>query len=230
MNARAKLLGSVLCLAGGVVLTAGPASAQDRGSAATRALNAAPAQSTLTTRPNAQPPLSSAERPPTSRPPARNEPSSVDRTLEDLLGDVEDVAAATDETPTGVTLAAGETEPAPIPMTLGYYVRGEVDCEQVWPGDGDLAWATPTAFTIDYGGCEPGQWLQTGPNSWREDQRCVPESGGDAGGYAITYEVIDTATVKRTARLALDGSVEEDLWTACRPETVPENARFAPAA
>jgi hypothetical protein len=126
-----------------------------------------------------------------------------------------------------VTLAAGQTEPEPIPMTLGYYVRGEMDCDQVWPGDGDLAFATPTAFTLDFGGCEPGPWLQTGPNSWREDQRCITESGGDAGGYSVTYEVIGTDTVMRTARLALDGSLEDDLWRYCKTEDVSENARFA---
>lgn len=220
MNARPSPRILALTLASGGLLFASAASAQDEASATTRSLNTAPAQSTLTPRPNAQPPLAAA--PPTLARPSR----SVDRTLEDLLGDVADEDSDA-ESAEGVTLAAGETEPAPIPMTLGYYARGEVDCEQVWPGDGDLAWATPTSFTIDYGGCEPGPWLQTGPNRWREDQRCLTESGGDAGGYTITYEVVDTATVKRTARLALDGSVEEDLWTACRLETVPENARFA---
>lgn len=180
--------GMALALAGAALLLAGTAGAQDtarpetaaqaQGRAATRSLNAGPAQ---------------------NRPPAQ-----------------------------GVTLAAGETEPPPIPMTLGYYVRGDLDCDQVWPGDGDLAWVTPTAFTIDFGGCEPGQYLQTGPNSWREEQRCVTEMGADTGGYSVTYEVIGTDTVMRTARLAIDGSVEQDLWRYCRTQDVAENARFAP--
>ncbi|MBU1348143.1 MAG: hypothetical protein KKA16_14475 [Alphaproteobacteria bacterium] len=230
MNARSKFPSTALILAGGALLMAGPSVAQDQGSATTRALNAAPAQSTLTTRPNAQPPLTAAERLQASRPEAARPPSSsADRTLEDLLGDIGDEASADADAPTGVTLAEGETEPEPIPMTLGYYVRGDLDCNAVWPGDGDIAWATPTAFTIDYGGCEPGQFLQTGPNSWREEQRCVTETGRSAGGYSVTYEVLDVDTVKRTARLAIDDSTEEDLWTHCRTQDVSENARFASA-
>ncbi len=112
-------------------------------------------------------------------------------------------------------------------MTLGYYVRGDKDCDQVWPGEGDLAFVTPTAFTIDFGGCEPGQFLQTGPNSWGEAQRCRTERGGDAGAYNVTYEVIGTDVIKRTARLGDDvDSAEDDLWNVCRLEDVPENARF----
>ncbi len=213
----------ILALAAGASLMAGGALSQDGGRSRTQSLNTDPAQSTLTPRPNAQPPLEATPRTPSSKPQAG---PSDDRTLEDLLGDTgEDTAEAT-ETQTGVTLAAGETEPAPIPMTLGYYVRGDKDCDQVWPGEGDLAWMTPTSFTIDYGGCEPGQFLQTGPNSWREDQRCVTESGGNAGGYTVTYEVIGTDVISRSARLAIDGSVEQDEWKHCAVETVPENARF----
>ena len=151
-----------------------------------------------------------------------------DRTLEDLLGSTRDQPPQVAEGPAGVTLAPGETEPEPIPMTLGYYVRGDKDCDQVWPGEGDLAFVTPTAFTIDFGGCEPGQFLQTGPNSWGEAQRCRTERGGDAGAYNVTYEVIGTDVIKRTARLGDDvDSAEDDLWNFCRLEDVPENARFA---
>lgn len=210
------LVSSGLLLATGV-------SAQDQGSATTRSLNTGPAQSVMTPRPNAQPPLA-----PTSQVKPKPDPS---RTLEDLLGDVDgpDRNEATEDEPaTGVTLAEGQTEPEPIPLALGYYARGDKDCAEVWPGDGDLAFATPTSFTIDFGGCEPGQWMQTGPNSWREAQRCQTELGGDAGAYTINYEVIDAGTLKRTARLALDGSVEEDEWKHCDAATVPDNARFAP--
>ena len=234
MIERAKTCGKTLALAAGALLLAGAASAQQNsGSATTRSLNSAPAQSTLTPRPNAQPPLSAAERPQTPRAqPARPQTtrpqtSAADRTLEDLLGDTSEDAVETAEKPTGVTLAPGETEPSPIPMTLGYYVRGDKDCDQVWPGEGDLAFLTPTSFTIDFGGCDPGQFLQTGPNSWGEEQRCRTERGGDAGAYKVTYEVLGTDVIKRQARLGDDvETAEDDLWNFCRLEDVPENARF----
>lgn len=231
MIERAKTRGTTLALATGALLLANGAWAQqDQGSATTRSLNTAPAQSTLTPRPNAQPPLTVVERP-QSVPPRPTRPAttpSSDRTLEDLLGSTRDQPPQVAEGPAGVTLAPGETEPEPIPMTLGYYVRGDKDCDQVWPGEGDLAFVTPTAFTIDFGGCEPGQFLQTGPNSWGEAQRCRTERGGDAGAYNVTYEVIGTDVIKRTARLGDDvDSAEDDLWNFCRLEDVPENARFA---
>jgi hypothetical protein len=231
MNARSISSGTVLALAGGALLCAA-ASAQDQGSAATRSLNAAPAQSTLSqstlsqsTRaqtPGARPPLASPPAPP-SRPvkPKPTQERTLDETLAELLG------PDAQESAPGVTLAEGETEPEPIPLALGYYARGDKACPEIWPGDGDLAFATPTSFTIDFGGCEPGQWLQTGPNSWREDQRCQTELGGDAGAYSISYEVIDSGTLKRTARLAIDGSIEEDQWKHCELSEVPDNARFA---
>lgn len=233
MNGRAKTYGSALALAAGAMLLAAAASAQDRPrSETTRALNGAPATSTLSPRPNAQPPLS-AERPQAA--PARPRPpqSEAERTLEDLLGatahnqpaETAETTPPARQTPS-VTLAAGATEPEPIPMTLGYYVRGDKDCDEVWPGEGDLAWLTPTAFTIDYGGCEPGQFLQSGPNSWTEEQRCLTERGGDAGAYNVTYEVLGTDVIKRTAKLDIDDSTEEDLWNFCPVDQVPENARF----
>lgn len=234
MKLRATLLGTAL--AGGFVLMAGAVGAQDSaGSAATRALNGGPAQSTMSTRPNAQPPLTAAERPQASRTqtPRAQTPrpqSSGDDALEALLGSTAD-AEPEEEAATGVTLAAGQTEPDPIPMTLGYYVRGDKDCVEVWPGEGDLAFLTPTSFTIDYGGCEPGQFLQTGPNSWREAQACHTESGASAGAYNVTYEVLGTDVIKRTARLGDDAdAVEDDLWNFCRVADVPENARFGAEA
>lgn len=231
MTLRAKILGTALT--GGLLLAAGATLAQTgSGSATTRALNGAPADSTLSTRPNAQPPLTAAERPQAQRPrtprvQTTRPQASAERTLDDLLGDTAGDEPAATEAPTGVTLAAGETEPPPIPMTLGYYVRGDKDCDQVWPGEGDLAWLTPTAFTIDFGGCEPGQFLQTGPNSWKEEQRCMTERGGDAGAYNVTYEVLGTDQIKRQARLGDDvDTAEDDLWNFCRLDDVPENARF----
>lgn len=243
MNERVKPYGTGLAIAAGTLMLAGMASAQERpGSAATRALNDAPATSTLSTRPNAQPPLTAAERPQPSyspaqstrpqaapaRPATRPQATSGDA-LESLLGATAGAPgpAAPQTRSTGVTLAAGQTEPDPIPMTLGYYVRGEKACDQVWPGEGDLAFLTPTAFTIDFGGCEPGQFLQTGPNSWGEEQRCRTERGGDAGAYNVTYEVLGTDVIKRQARLGDDvETAEDDLWHFCRLQDVPENARF----
>ncbi|WP_298162267.1 hypothetical protein [Brevundimonas sp.] len=234
MNGRTMTCGTTVALAAGALLLAGAASAQqNQGSATTRSLNTAPAQSTLTPRPNAQPPLSAAQRPQAALPqPARPQTSrarttAADRTLEDLLGATGEEGVETSEGQVGVTLEPGQTEPDPIPMTLGYYVRGDKDCEQVWPGEGDLAFLTPTAFTLDYGGCEPGQFLQTGPNSWDEEQRCRTEMGGDAGAYNVTYEVLGTDQIKRTARFGDDvDAAEDDLWNFCRLADVPENARF----
>lgn len=238
MNARSKIYGTTLAIAAGALLLAGAALAQQSsGSATTRALNGAPPASTLTTRPNAQPPLTAEERSPSARPqnaPTRPAPrpqqAAGGDALEALLGSTAEDAeteTAEAEAPTGVTLAPGETEPAPIPMTLGYYVRGDKDCDQVWPGEGDLAFLTPTAFKIDFGGCEEGQFLQTGPNSWKEEQRCRTEMGGDAGAYNVTYEVLGTDQIKRTARFDEDvDAAEDDLWNFCRIEDVPENAQF----
>lgn len=222
MIVRTKTCGTALILASGVLLLGtGAWAQQSQSSATTRSLNTAPAQSTLSTRPNAQPPVA------VRRPQATRPVQSGDRTLEDLLGATSENVAETPEGSTGVTLAPGQTEPDPIPMTLGYYVRGDKDCEQVWPGEGDLAFLTPTSFTIDYGGCEPGQFLQTGPNSWGEEQRCRTERGDDAGAYNVTYEVLGTDVIKRQARLGDDiDTAEDDLWNFCRLEDVPENAQF----
>lgn len=214
-----------LSLAAGTVAQETPAQARAR--AATQSLNGGPSETTLQgarsggdviSWPDAQ--IRSG---PAARPAPRQDP---DRTLEALLGSIEDEPVPTGGTPT-VTLAAGETAPAPIPVALGYYVRGDKDCDQVWPGDGDLAFMTPTAFTIDFGGCAPGQFLQTGPNSWREEQMCETELGGDAGAYVVDYEMVETGTLRRTARLEIDGSVEQDLWRFCELPDVPENARFS---
>lgn len=195
--------------------------AQARARAATQALNGAPGETSITVRPGRMardlPP-----RPPQTTRPA---PRDGDRALEALLGSMEDPDEASDAP--AVTLAEGETAPEPIPVALGYYARGEVDCDQVWPGEGNLAFMTPEAFTIDFGGCTPGQFLQTGPNSWRERQQCQTELGGDAGAYVVDYEMIETGVLRRTARLQIDNSVEQDDWRFCETADVPENAQFA---
>jgi hypothetical protein len=214
-----------LLLAAGAIAQETPA--QSRARTMTQSLNGGPAETTLQRSPSTRlaPPVATA---PQARRPA--ETRALDRTLEDLLGSVGDESEAdeadTANAPSGVTLAEGETAPAPIPVALGYYVRDDKDCDQVWPGDGDLAFMTPTTFTIDFGGCAPGQFLQTGPNSWREEQMCETELGGDAGAYVVDYEMVETGVLSRSARLELDGSVEQDLWRFCELPEVPENARF----
>ncbi|MEQ7154887.1 hypothetical protein [Brevundimonas aurifodinae] len=209
--------------AAALLLTAGASAqetpAQARARAATQSLNGGPSETTLGLPPAAPPaPSVQAPRPTQTR--------DLDRTLEDLLGAFADEAEPEDAATPAVTLAEGETEPAPIPVALGYYVRGDKDCDQVWPGEGDLAFMTPTTFTIDFGGCAPGQFLQTGPNSWREEQSCRTELGGDAGSYVVDYEMVETGTLRRTARLEIDSSVEQDTWRFCEIADVPENARF----
>lgn len=225
------------------VVEASPAQARAR--SATSALNASPAATSLSTQPNALPPLTEAERPRPARPLVR---------VEDEADPVENAPATAGEVaprprPRGsaldpriaapgaepeqvkpdkpsITLAPGATEPDPIAMPLGYYVRGDKACNSIWPGEGDIAWFTPTSFTIDFGGCEPGQFLQTGPNAWSEEQKCHTELGGDAGGYSVTYEVTAPGEVHRRAVLEIDGSVEEDVWKHCDTAEVPEEARF----
>ena len=226
MNGNSRPVSLALAASAVALLLAASAAAQEtpaqsRARTMTQSLNGGPAEAPLqrspTTRPAPPPATTQARRPVETR--------SLDRTLEDLLGSVDDTAGSTGATPR-ITLSAGVTEPAPIPVALGYYVRGDKDCDQVWPGDGDLAFMTPTSFTIDFGGCAPGQFLQTGPNSWREEQLCETELGGDAGAYVVDYEMVETGVLNRSARLEIDGSVEKDLWSFCELPTVPENARF----
>ncbi len=227
---------------------------QARARSATSSLNSAPAETTLTPRANALPPLSDAERPHPVRPLTRiaPEPEPVQAEVRlparpPLQSSVKIQAevqapgsaaapaitassaapqAATGPRAPSITLAAGATAPDPIAMPLGYYVRGDKACNQVWPGEGDLAWFTPTAFTIDFGGCEPGQFMQTGLNTWSEEQQCMTELGGDAGAYNVTYEVIEPGVVQRRAVLEIDDHVEEDVWKHCDAADVPEEARF----
>lgn len=213
--------------AAALLLTAGASAqetpAQARARAATQSLNGGPSETTLGQSPAARPaPRVQPPRQPTQPTQTRD----LDRTLEDLLGSVENEVEPDETATPAVTLAEGETEPAPIPVALGYYVRGDKDCDEVWPGEGDLAFMTPTAFTIDFGGCTPGQFLQTGPNSWRERQQCQTELGGDAGAYVVDYEMVETGVLQRTARLQIDNSVERDTWRFCEIADVPENARF----
>lgn len=220
-------------------------SAQARARSVTSSLNAAPADTTLSPRPNALPPLTDAERPRPARPLVRTEDEANVEEIQDRPATAADVAPrprtqrpssaapapAAEPAPAkpqgpSITLAPGETEPEPIAMPLGYYVRGDKACNSVWPGEGDIAWFTPTSFTLDFGGCEPGQFMQTGPNAWSEEQKCHTELGGDAGGYSVTYEVTAPGEVHRRAVLEIDESVEEDVWKHCETAEVPQEARF----
>lgn len=293
-SSRAWIAALVLttCLAGtssAIAQTTPQTDAQARARAATSALNAGPAESTLRPRVNAQPPLSDQElprpvrpvtppmsqatvrtppastatpprtpaaqtparpAPPQARaqapaaptPPARSSstPSSAGTTAQTRATANTRPATSTpsrrpaDPEPeilaaeNGVTLAPGETAPPPISMSLGYYVKGDLDCGQVVAGQGQIAWFTPTAFTLDFGGCEPGEFQLTGPNIWREEQKCLTELGNDAGSYTVTYEIVGTDTLKRDTVLDIDGSTESDVWHYCRTETVPSTTRFTP--
>jgi hypothetical protein len=264
----ATVLGGSLLLGGAALAQSGPdallaelerapqsppqTDAQIRARAATSALNGGPAETTLTPRLNAQPPLSDAERPTPVRPlvtmtPRPEAEAPVVRQVqakplprsqvrppvtapdEDIDSDAETTAQAQTPArpgPPSITLAPGQSEPDPISMPLGYYVRGDKGCNEVWPGEGNLAWFTPTAFTIDFGGCEPGEFMQTGPNSWTEEQQCMTELGGDAGLYKVTYEAVEAGVLLRRAEMDIDGSVEEDQWRHCEIEDVPQEARF----
>lgn len=127
--------------------------------------------------------------------------------------------------------AAQPPVPEPARLTPGYYVRGDKGCDEVWPGEGDIAWLSPTSFVIDFGGCEPGTIRQTSPTTWHEDQRCMTELGGDAGLYSVNYELTGPDAMTRRARLGLDEYIEEDTWKRCEVADVPEEARFkTPAA
>ena len=215
---------AVLALAVASSTAAQETDAQARARAATQALNGGPAESSLgATRTQPAPVVRQGAPRESSR-----QTRDLNRTLEDLLGSIEEAPAETaSSSRAAVTLAPGESAPPPIPVALGYYVRGDVDCDQVWPGEGNIAFMTPSAFTIDFGGCRQGQFLQTGPNSWREEQSCQTELGDDAGVYIVDYEMVETGVMRRRAYFELDDALEEDNWRFCEMADVPENARFA---
>lgn len=222
MRVSLTLTASAAALAMAAAATAQETDAQARAQALTQALNGGPSETSTTVRPGRMARDLPARPPQVVTRPARNDP---DRTVEDLLGSLED-APETSESQT-VDPAEAETAAEPIAAALGYYVRGATTCGQVWPGQGELAFMTPTAFTLDFGGCEPGEFEQTGLNSWRERQQCQTELGGDAGAYVVDYEMLEPGVLRRTARLQIDGSVEQDDWRFCETADVPEEARFA---
>jgi len=221
--------------------------AQDRARATTQSLNTGPSDSVMRPdRVTASPPLTEAERPvriqapvaPAVAPSASSvtAPAVTPRPVQaarpaqaapdDAATRLLNGAPSEGEVP-GQAEAADPAAPVDFPpLQQGYYVRGEMDCDQVWPGEGDLAWLSEISFTLDFGGCTPGQIRQAGPALWHEDQRCETELGGDGGLYSIEYRQTAAGTLVRKATLSIDGTVEEDSWKACPVERVPEEARF----
>ena len=224
---------------------------QTRARTATQSLNQGPVDSTLGTRPTAAPPLAVQPRPA----PARPAPSG--RTLTDILNATGDesvasgadaataaapVETARDEpdiqtpalpvTPQEVEVAIADLPAGPPsalpPLPVGYYSRGTVDCNAIWPREGNLAWLSLTSFTIDFGGCEPGQIVQVTDTTWREDQRCMTELGGDAGSFIVEYEALSPTTIGTLSRLETEPTGQDDIWTHCDAEQVPAQARFHP--
>ena len=220
--------------------------AQDQARATTQSLNTGPSDSVLQPdRVTAGPPLTEAERPARVQAPAAPRPSPVAPVpaaaapARPVQAARPAAQAAPDDAVTRLLnggegqVQAGEAETgepaAPVdypPLQQGYYVRGDMDCDQVWPGEGDLAWLSDVSFTLDFGGCTAGQIRQVGPALWHEDQRCQTELGGDGGLYSIDYRQTAAETLVRKATLSIDGTVEEDSWKACPVERVPAEARF----
>ena len=191
----------------GLVL-AGPSAAQDpspqtRARTVTQSLNAGPADSTLGSRP-ATTPL------PQSRPaPAavRVAPSPTRDPVAELLGRIETGSPSAPAAPANgsaetrvAAVPAGPTSALP-PLPIGYYVRGDKDCNQVWPLAGDLAWLSELTFSIDFGGCEPGAIERTGATTWSERQTCQTELGGEGPPYIIDYEAAADGVLLTRARL-----------------------------
>lgn len=209
------------------------ASTPSRARTATEALNRAPADSTLGARP-----------PTPTAPPVAARPRA--RTLTDVLNQTADL-------PPPATVSARPQAPPPAappiatqdvdtlladlpvgpvsamaPLPLGYYVRGDLDCNRIWQGEGNLAWLSETAFTIDFGGCDPGTIQQVGDTLWHEDQRCMTELGGDGGVFSIDYELDSADTLVTRTRLGADTTEQRDRWTHCPAADVPSEARFHP--
>jgi len=232
---------SLSALGGPPAVQTPPAAVQDtparaRARTATQSLNQAPAESTLGQTP-ASPPLATTARPRATAP--ATSPSAVTQAAPRASAPrvaptrpVPQTAPARTETPAPAAAAeldiaalAGPPSALP-PLQLGYYVRGDLNCDQVWPGEGDLAWLSATAFVLDFGGCEPGAIQQVSDTVWREDQQCLTELGGDGGAFSVGYDIRSTTVLARTTRLALDGAEQQDIWTHCDADQVPAEARF----
>lgn len=122
-------------------------------------------------------------------------------------------------------MPTGPTSALP-PLPVGYYVRGEKNCDQVWPLAGDIAWLSELTFSIDFGGCEPGDIQQISDTTWTERQTCQTELGGEGPPYIIDYEAAPDGVLLTRARLGETALGVQDRWTACSADDVPAEARF----
>lgn len=227
---------------------AGTASAQEtpaqaRARATTQSLNSGPGESRL----GSAPPTT-----PLPAPQSRPRPSSGDAVTDLLnqLGDVEpsEVEAAPEadvETETAAETAEVEADAevettanasvadtsAPMsalpPLPLGYYVRDGKACNSVWPGDGDLAWLSSIAFTIDFGGCDPSTIEQLSDSMWEERQACRTELGAEGPPNIVNYEISPEGGLITRTRLGETALGRQDNWAPCAAEDVPPEARFA---
>ncbi len=218
--------------------------AQARARATTQSLNSGPGDSNL-----GSTPPTAALAAPQAAPRSRSRPSSGDAVTDLLnqLGDVE--PSEVDATPETVTEATETTDTdaqvevdatatasvadtnAPVsalpPLPLGYYVRQGKDCDSIWPGDGDLAWLSSIAFTIDFGGCDPSTINQLSDTMWEERQACQTELGADGPPNIINYEISPEGGLITRTRLGEAALGREDRWAPCAAEDVPPEARFA---
>jgi hypothetical protein len=231
---------------------AGTASAQEtpaqaRARATTQSLNSGPGESRL----GSAPPTA-----PLPAPQSRPRPSSGDAVTDLLnqLGDVEpseveaageaevqaestaetaEVEAGTDTEAQAETTANASVADTNAPMSalpplpLGYYVRDGKACDSVWPGDGDLAWLSSIAFTIDFGGCDPSTIEQLSDTMWEERQACRTELGADGPPNIVNYEISPEGGLITRTRLGETALGRQDNWAPCAPEDVPPEARFA---
>lgn len=223
--------------------TAQETPAQARARATTQSLNSAPADSTLGSAP-AQPPLAR-----TTAPISRTAtPSTAGRDpVAELLGQIGDAEAPTSTTARAPERTAGATPPSSTegaedarvvadvpsgppsafaPLPIGYYVRGDKNCNQVWPMGGDLAWLSELTFSIDFGGCEPGDIQQTSDTTWTERQTCQTELGAEGPPYIVDYEVAPDGVLLTRARLGENALGLQERWTPCDADEVPAEARF----
>ena len=97
----------------------------------------------------------------------------------------------------------------------------------MWPGDGDLAWLSAIAFTIDFGGCDPSAIQQLGDTMWEERQACRTELGADGPSNIVNYEITPEGALITRTRLGETALGREDRWAPCAADDLPPEARFA---
>ncbi len=212
--------------------------AQARARATTQSLNAAPAESTLGSTPPGAP-LPRTTAPVRAQTPVRPAPQASRDPVAELLGQLGKadepaatasvaVAPAAASAPAPVVVAAVPSGPpsAFAPLPIGYYVRGDKNCNQVWPLAGDLAWLSELTFSIDFGGCEAGEIEQTSDTTWSERQTCQTELGGEGPPYIVDYEASADGVLLTRARLGENALGVQDRWKPCDADEVPAEARF----